>query len=243
VHLKEHLVAGDVKETRRRRRSIAVRQANLIQMKQTTRLGRQIVVSLGLLIMTGTAVVRAQNDPQAVIAKKQAELERQRIELEKKSLDLKQRELDLEKARQEFQAQQSGRSLSINLSGDVLFDYDKATLKVDAEESLKKVAVVLSQFPESEVTVEGYTDSKGSKAFNLQLSRERAQAVKDWLVKNGNVLAAHIFTKGLGEEFAIAPNTGADGSDNPLGRALNRRVSIIVEKPATTAIPTVTPVP
>jgi outer membrane protein OmpA-like peptidoglycan-associated protein len=220
-----------------------VRQANLIQMNQTMRLGSKLLLCLGLLIMTGIFVARAQNDPQAVIAKKQAELERQRIELEKKSLDLKQRELDLEKARQEFQAQQSGRSLSINLSGDVLFDYDKATLKTDAEDSLKKVAVVLSQFPESEVTVEGYTDSKGSKTFNMQLSRERAQAVKDWLVKNGNVLAAHIFTKGLGEEFAIAPNTSGDGSDNPLGRALNRRVSIIVEKPAATLTPTATPAP
>ena len=132
-------------------------------------------------------MVRAQNDPQAAIAKKQAELERQRIELEKKSLELQQKELDLEKARQEFQAQQSGRSLSMNLSGDVLFDYDKAALKPEAEVALKKVAVVLSQFPESKVTVEGYTDSKGTKSTNMQLSRERAQAVKDWLVKNGGV--------------------------------------------------------
>ncbi len=171
---------------------------------------------------------------QAAIAKKQAQLERQRIELEKKSLELQQKELDLEKARQEFEAQQSGRSLSMNLSGDVLFDYDKAALKPEAEQALKKVAVVLSQFPESKVTVEGYTDSKGTKATNMQLSRDRAQAVKDWLVKNGGVLAANVSTKGFGEQYPIAPNKNTDGSDNPLGRALNRRVSIIVEKsPAT----------
>jgi outer membrane protein OmpA-like peptidoglycan-associated protein len=192
---------------------------------------------LTVSIFTGISIVCAQNDPQAAIAKKQAELERQRAELEKRSLELQQKELDLEKARQEFQAQQSGRSLSINLSGDVLFDYDKAVLKPEAEDALKKVAVVLSQFPESKVTVEGYTDSKGTKAVNLQLSRERAQAVKDWLVKNGNVLAANVLTKGLGEQYAIAPNTNADGSDNPVGRALNRRVSIIVEKPAMTPTP------
>jgi outer membrane protein OmpA-like peptidoglycan-associated protein len=150
--------------------------------------------------------------------------------LEKKSLELQQKELDLEKARQEFEAQQSGRSLSMNLSGDVLFDYDKAALKPEAEQALKKVAVVLSQFPESKVTVEGYTDSKGTTATNMQLSRERAQAVKDWLVKNGGVLAANVSTKGFGEQYPIAPNKNTDGSDNPLGRALNRRVSIIVEK-------------
>jgi outer membrane protein OmpA-like peptidoglycan-associated protein len=92
---------------------------------------------------------------------------------------------------------------------------------------------VLSQFPESKVTVEGYTDSKGGKTVNMQLSRERAQAVKDWLVRSGGVAIANISVKGFGEQYAIAPNKNADGTDNPLGRALNRRVSIIVEKPAT----------
>jgi len=189
-------------------------------------------VGIALLGVSDVGLVCAQNDPQAAIAKKQAELERQRIELEKKSLELKQKELDLERARQEFQAQQTGRSLSMNLSGDVLFDYDKAALKPEAEEALKKVAVVLSQFPESKVTVEGYTDSKGGKTVNMQLSRERAQAVKDWLVRSGGVAIANISVKGFGEQYAIAPNKNADGTDNPLGRALNRRVSIIVEKPA-----------
>ena len=190
------------------------------------------VTVLFFALSTLPAVSFAQNDPHVAIAKKQAELDRQRIELEKKNLELKQRELDLERARQEFEAQQSGRSLSMNLSGDVLFDYDKAALKPEAEQALKKVAVVLSQFPESKVTVVGYTDSKGAKAANMQLSRERAQAVKDWLVKNGGVLATNISTKGLGEQYPVAPNTNKDGTDNPLGRALNRRVSIIVEKPA-----------
>jgi outer membrane protein OmpA-like peptidoglycan-associated protein len=193
----------------------------------------RITVLIGALsTLAIVSMVNAQNDPQSAIAKKQAELERQRIELEKKSLDLQQKELDLEKARQEFQAQQSGRSLSMNLSGDVLFDYDKAALKPEAEIALKKVAVVLSQFPESKVTVEGYTDAKGSKPFNMQLSVERAQAVKDWLVKNGGVAATSIATKGFGEQYPIASNKNSDNSDNPIGRALNRRVSIIVEKPA-----------
>ncbi len=193
-----------------------------------------LIVFLG---WTGTPIIHAQNDPQVAIAKKQAELDRQKIALEKKRLELEQKELDLQKAQKEFQAQQSGRSLSMNLSGDVLFDYDKTVLKPEAEQALKKVAVVLSQFPESKVTVEGYTDSKGTKATNMQLSRERAQAVKDWLVKNGGVAAPNITTKGFGEQYPIAANKNADGSDNPLGRALNRRVSIIVEKPASTPVP------
>lgn len=189
----------------------------------------------GIALLGGIAVVGAQNDPQTAIVRKQAELDRQRAELEKKSLELKQKELDLERARQEFQAQQTGRSLSMNLSGDVLFDYDKAALKPDAEQALRKVAVVLSQFPESKVTVEGYTDSKGTKSVNMELSHQRAQAVREWLIKNGGVTVANISVKGFGEQYPIAPNTNSDGTDNPLGRALNRRVSIIVEKPAATA--------
>src|SRR5947207_8846224 len=142
-------------------------------------LSKAAFLSIALSILIGVSVVRAQNDPQAAIAKKQAQLERQRIELEKKSLEMKQKELDLEKARQEFEAQQSGRSLSINLPGEVLFDYDKAVLKPEAEQALKKVAVVLSQFHESNVTVEGNTDSKGTTATNMQLSTELDQAGKE----------------------------------------------------------------
>src|SRR5438132_11720516 len=199
--------------------------------------GSKVFLALAILLLSNSSRLGAQNDPQVAMAKKQAELERQRIELEKRSLELKQKELDLEKARQEFQAQQSGRSLSMNLSGDVLFDYDKAALQPEAEPALKKVAVVLSQFPDSKVTVEGYTDSKGTKTTNMQLSRERAQAVKDGPLKNGVVVATNIATKGYGEQYPIALNKNADGSDNPLGRALNRHVSIIVEKSTSTPTP------
>jgi outer membrane protein OmpA-like peptidoglycan-associated protein len=64
--------------------------------------------------------------------------------------------------------------------------------------------------------------------------------VKEWLVKNGNVPAANVTAKGFGEDNPVAPNTNTDGSDNPAGRALNRRVTIIVEKPAAPP-PAVTP--
>ncbi|CAA9264688.1 MAG: hypothetical protein AVDCRST_MAG42-2918 [uncultured Chthoniobacterales bacterium] len=185
------------------------------------------------LLCSAATTARAQESQD--LQKKQTELERQRLDLEKKALDLQRRELELEKMRQELQARESGQSLSMNLSGDLLFDYEKATLKPAAEEALKKVAVVLSQFPESKVTVEGYTDAKGGKAVNLPLSRERASTVSEWLVKNGGVNAANITAAGRGEENPIAPNENPDGSDNPAGRALNRRVTIVVAKPAAPA--------
>ena len=181
------------------------------------------------LFLSASALAQAQ-DTEKALEKKQVALEKQRLELDKRSIELQKKELELEKARQEMQ-QAGARSMSINLSGDVLFDYDKAALKPAAEESLKKVAVVLSLFPDSTVMVEGYTDSKGTKSVNMQLSRERAQAVKDWLVRNGGVLPANIAAKGFGEQNPVAPNANTDGSDNLVGRAKNRRVSIIVEKP------------
>ncbi|MDQ3118922.1 MAG: OmpA family protein [Verrucomicrobiota bacterium] len=208
-------------------------------MKASPPLRRLVSIS-ACLILAATPLGLGQGTSDKTLEKREADLERQRLDLEKKTLDLQRKELELEKARQQLQEQQSGRSLSMNLSGDVLFDYDKATLKPEAEAALKKVGVVLSQFPESMVTVEGYTDAKGGKSVNVPLSRERATAVKDWLVKNGNVPAASIIGKGFGEENPVAPNTNSDGSDNPGGRALNRRVSIIVEKPAS-ATPAMSP--
>ncbi len=174
---------------------------------------------------------RAQSAADPALARQQAQLEKQKLELEKRSLELQRKELELEKARQELKAQESAQSLRLNLAGDVLFDYDKALLKPAAEEALKKVATVLSLFPESKVRVEGFTDAKGGKAVNLTLSRERATAVKDWLVKNGGIAAATISAEGFGEENPVAPNTTSNGQDDPVGRAKNRRVSIVVDKP------------
>jgi len=196
---------------------------------------------LAACLLFAGALSAAGQSTEKQLAREEADLEKKRAELERRSAELQQREAALQQAQQQLANQQSGRSLSMNLSGDVLFDYDKAALKPAAEEALKKVAVVLSQFPDSMVTVEGYTDSKGGKSVNMQLSQARAAAVKEWLVRNGNVAAASITAKGYGEDNPIAPNTNADGSDNPAGRALNRRVSIIVEKPPA-AVPAPTPV-
>jgi outer membrane protein OmpA-like peptidoglycan-associated protein len=207
------------------------------RIKKVNTLTSKIFALLIALSCSAPLLASAQTTADQDIKKKEAELERQKLDLEKKSLELKRKELDLEKAKQELQYQDTGRSMSMNLAGDVLFDYNKAALKPAAEEALQKVAVVLSLFPESNVTVEGYTDSKGGPAVNLQLSRERANSVKDWLVKNGGVAPKHISAKGFGEGNPVAPNTNPDGSDNVVGRAKNRRVTIIVDKPVTSATP------
>src|SRR6266566_2909425 len=213
------------------RKAINSLPASEMEVMKNSFLRWAIFGGLAACLLFAGALSAAGQSTEKQLAREEADLEKKRAELERRSAELQQREAALQQAQQQLANQQSGRSLSMNLSGDVLFDYDKAALKPAAEEALKKVAVVLSQFPDSMVTVEGYTDSKGGKSVNMQLSQARAAAVKEWLVRNGNVAAASITAKGYGEDNPIAPNTNADGSDNPAGRALNRRVSIIVEKP------------
>lgn len=115
----------------------------------------------------------------------------------------------------------------IILPTDVLFDFDKAVLRPEADALLAKVKARLDQHGSDQIHVRGYTDAKGSDPYNLTLSINRATAVCRWLKANG-----HGFTNciGRGEADPVAPNTNPDGSDNPLGRQQNRRVTISVIK-------------
>lgn len=95
---------------------------------------------------------------------------------------------------------------------------------------LDKVGTVIAQFPEGRVRIEGHTDSKGSRKVNRELSKRRAEAVKDWLVSKKDISESIITTAGSGEMKPAVPNANPDGSDNPAGRQQNRRVEITVEK-------------
>lgn len=116
----------------------------------------------------------------------------------------------------------------IELSGDILFDFDKATLRPAAEPILTRVAEVIRKYGKPMVRIEGHTDSKGSDDYNLKLSQRRADSVKDWLIANR--ATGVLTTKGLGETSPAVPNDKPDGSDDPDGRQKNRRVEIIVKK-------------
>jgi outer membrane protein OmpA-like peptidoglycan-associated protein len=107
----------------------------------------------------------------------------------------------------------------------VHFGFDKWTLD---EKSKNKVEVIVSTFqrhPNAKIEVVGHTDSKGPESYNIRLSKLRAQAVADYLVSKG-VPRNKIITYGKGESEPIAPNNNPDGSDNPEGRAKNRRTEI-----------------
>ena len=125
-------------------------------------------------------------------------------------------------------AQQTGFNIEINLASDVLFDFDKADLKPEADAELQKAAEVIREKGKGLILITGHTDSKGSDAYNKKLSLARAEAVKQWFEKHG--LHYDYQTDGKGAAEPIAPNTREDGSDNPEGRAKNRRVEIVINK-------------
>lgn len=120
----------------------------------------------------------------------------------------------------------SNLNIKINLSADQLFDFDKAVLKPEADAELQKAFDDINGKTEATVLVVGHTDAKGSDNYNKRLSDQRANAVKKWLENKG--LKNQILTEGKGAKDPIAPNTNPDGSDNPEGRAKNRRVEIKV---------------
>lgn len=118
--------------------------------------------------------------------------------------------------------------ISIDLKG-VNFDFDKATLRPDAVAILSEAAEILKRYPDLRVEVAGHTDSKGTDAYNQKLSERRAKAVYDYLVGQGVAASRLTGPIGYGESRPIAPNTNADGSDNPEGRAKNRRTELNVQ--------------
>jgi outer membrane protein OmpA-like peptidoglycan-associated protein len=118
--------------------------------------------------------------------------------------------------------------IRIELSSDVLFDFDKATLLPKAIPTLEKVATVLGSYPNAECTVEGHTDALGNPQYNQKLSERRADSVKTWLTAHG--VNARFSIRGYGKTKPVAPNTLPNGKDNPGGRAKNRRVEIVVKK-------------
>ncbi len=165
----------------------------------------------------------------------QIELEKKQLEVEKAKIELERSKTELEAARLMLQAKETEEQLTMMLQGDVAFGVGESTLRPEAKDSLDKVAIVLSQFPDSKVVIRGYTDATGDAGTNLKLSKLRADAVKGWLVEKANIDEANITTKGLGEADPVADNKNPDGSDNPESRAKNRRVEILVMKGALAA--------
>jgi outer membrane protein OmpA-like peptidoglycan-associated protein len=114
------------------------------------------------------------------------------------------------------------------ISGDTLFEFDRDTLTPKAVSTLNLLVVELKKQNTHPITVEGHTDSIGTDEYNQQLSFHRATRVKDWLIENKVFEKEALKVVAHGKRVPVAPNTNPDGTDNPAGRQLNRRVEIVV---------------
>ncbi len=138
------------------------------------------------------------------------------------------RAADTDRILVELGAVDEGDVIRLALAGDVLFDFDSTAIREEAAEKLAKAAHVIRQRSVGEVFVVGHTDSVGSDEYNRKLSRERAEAVMSWLSRHQGIPAAVMVGRGMGATKPVAHNTMPDGSDDPAGRAKNRRVEILL---------------
>lgn len=115
-------------------------------------------------------------------------------------------------------------------AADALFEFASASLDADGERALAEVLAQIRQRAPGTVRVRGHTDAIGPSRANLALSAARAQAVGDWLLKRLGQPVDFEF-EAVGEKEPLAPNRTASGDDDPLGRARNRRVEIILIRP------------
>jgi outer membrane protein OmpA-like peptidoglycan-associated protein len=120
------------------------------------------------------------------------------------------------------------QEIHIELSADVLFDFDKADLRAEATPALEKVATVFKAYPAAAASIEGHTDGKGDDRYNQDLSERRAASVRGFLVGQG--VGNPMTTRGWGKTKPIVPNSKPGGADDPEGRQKNRRVEITLKK-------------
>jgi outer membrane protein OmpA-like peptidoglycan-associated protein len=163
------------------------------------------------------AATKAKSEADALRAKEEAakaEAERNRKAAENLRTQL------LEQFNRILPTTDTERGLKVNM-GDVLFDTGKYDLRPPAREALAKLSGIILAHPGLQLSVEGFTDSVGSDAFNQDLSEQRANEVRAYLV-NQNLPQSAVTSRGFGKTMPISSN------DTPQGRQQNRRVEIIV---------------
>lgn len=117
----------------------------------------------------------------------------------------------------------AGATITLN---NIFFEYDKTDVQApQSVAELEKLVKLMNNKKIAKIEIAGHTDSKGTEEYNKKLSQQRTQSVVDYLIKQG-VEASRLVAKGYGPAMPVAPNTRPDGSDNPEGRALNRRVEL-----------------
>jgi outer membrane protein OmpA-like peptidoglycan-associated protein len=115
----------------------------------------------------------------------------------------------------------AGEGIIVKFDSGILFGFDQSALTQNAMQNIDNLAASLIKYPNTDIMVIGHTDAVGSDAYNLKLSRERAEAVRAYAISKG-VDANRLKTVGKGESEPIASNDTDDG------KAKNRRVEIVI---------------
>lgn len=128
---------------------------------------------------------------------------------------------EIKKTVPDAKVERVGEGIVVEFSSNVLFAYDKSNLSDDAKINLNKLVTVLNSYPDTDIEVQGHTDSKGSESYNQNLSEQRAGIVSGYLYNHG-IANNRIRTKGFGENMPKYDNNTADG------RTQNRRVEFLI---------------
>ncbi len=174
------------------------------------------------------AAQRAEADADAARAQAAAEARRAQQSAEEanrlRDQAVQEREALRQQLLQQFnailQTRETARGLVVNMS-DVLFAINKYNLTEDAKLKLARLSGIILAHPGLNLRVEGYTDSTGTETYNQKLSEERSDSVRDFLLTQG-LSPDTVTAMGYGEQYPVASN------DTSSGRAMNRRVQIVV---------------
>ncbi len=128
---------------------------------------------------------------------------------------------EIKKTVPDAQVVRVGEGIVIEFSSNVLFGFDQSNLSDDAKKNLDKLIKVLEAYPDTDIEVQGHTDSRGSAAYNQTLSEQRAATVTSYLASKG-VKTSRLTINGFGESLPKYVNDTEDG------RAQNRRVEFLV---------------
>jgi len=128
---------------------------------------------------------------------------------------------EIEKTVPDAKVERVGEGIVVEFSSAVLFGFDQADLSVDARTNLDKLVTVLNAYPDTNIEIQGHTDSKGSENYNQTLSEKRAGSVSAYLATR-EIPSTRVTIKGFGETVPEYDNETEEG------RAQNRRVEFLI---------------
>lgn len=194
-----------------------------------------VTIPLASLVFANACATRgALREVEEQVAVNRAELEAERSARvaadEQLSADLQALRADLDALRSDFDARIVAVENGLQFALPVHFSYDDATVRPEDVAALNRfVDIIGTYYTGALVTVEGFADPAGSRAYNESLSERRAESVREHLMSQG--IAAEVRSIGYGEDRLVVP----DAEKNDPGAEMNRRVVFVVESPGRTS--------